>query len=418
MVRIAILSAIPVDRLPPAPYEFVFWNFLHSELGYLVKNSESTEMILASPTIKRIQFGEINLFDTYPLKLNLIPKYSQTRSHKTSKLALLWNVLLDFIFLGIHTLFSLAIVVKSRANVILDMGPYLSSFSAVLTSKLSRKPLIVWKRGDPIKNAMLHSLNKKSFVGSILLHFFTVLELISVRKANLVICDSLETIRTFQNYTNEKIVLLPTSVDLERFETRSIKRELIRNKLGISENNFVLLYAGRLETGKGIRRLIDVVQTLDNQFRLIIAGSGSLEHELRNMTKDYGIQNRVHFLGAVPYDMMPNILHASNCVILLSSAEGTPRILLEALACGKPIIASNVGGIAEMFSNNTAIGERVMEITPENISKAIHRTFRIEQDSELKMERALLRRNFINSHYSLKLIRKKFLNYIKDVEKL
>ncbi len=72
----------------------------------------------------------------------------------------------------------------------------------------------------------------------------------------------------------------------------------------------------------------------------------------------------------------------------------------------------------EMFSNNSAIGERVMEITTENISKAIHRTFRIEQDSELIMERALLRRNFINTHYSLKSARKKFLNYIKDIEKL
>ena len=173
---------------------------------------------------------------------------------------------------------------------------------------------------------------------------------------------------------------------------------------------------------KGINPIIDnatnrFVQTLNNQFRLIIAGSGSLEHELRNMTIEYGVQNRIHFLGAVPYDMMPSLLQASNCVVLLSSAEGTPRILLEALACGKPIIASNVGGIAEMFSNNSAIGERVMEITPENISKAIHRTFRIEQDSELKMERALLRRNFINTRYSLKILQKKFLNYIKDVEK-
>ncbi|MFQ6126639.1 MAG: glycosyltransferase [Candidatus Heimdallarchaeota archaeon] len=334
------------------------------------------------------------------------------------KLALLWNLLMDFIFLTLHVLCSLILIIKSRAHAILDMGPYLSSFSAVLVSILSRKPLIAWKRGDPIKNAILHSLSEKSVLSNLFLQFFIILEVISAQKADLVICDNSKTIHTFEKYASDRIVSLPTSVDLERFEYNANERQIQRKQLGFNTNDFVLLYAGRLEIGKGIRPLIEAVHISKDQIphiQLAIAGSGTLEQELRSLVLNYGVQDRVRFLGSVPYDGMPRLIHASDCVVLLSTAEGTPRILLEALACGKPIIASNVGGIAEMFAKNQTIGEQVMVTTPQNIISAFQKIIIKEQDSTRKPQNAILRCNLIAKHYSLQIIGKKFVRYIQAV---
>ena len=418
MIRIAVLSAIPVSSLPPKAQDFVFWNLIEEELGYLMKFSKSSGMVLTSPKIKTLHFGEINLARRSIVHLCLIPKYSQVRTHKMGKLSLLWNLILDFVFLIHHVICSLIIIIKSRANVILDISIYLSSLSAVLVSFLLRKPLITWKRGNPVKNAMLHSLSKKSIFSNILLRFFAVIEAISVRRSALVICDSSETIHMFKKYTASRIVYLPNCVDLKRFDHDPNGRYLLRKHLGFTAKNLVLLYAGRLEVGKGIRPLIEAVYTLKDhspRFQLVIAGSGTLEQELRSIVMNYGIQDRVRFMGAVPYNKMPHLLYASDCVVLLSTAEGTPRILLEALACGKPIIASNVGGIADMFAKNPIIGEQVMEITPPNIKLAIQNIAIGEQDSTLKAKNAILRRNFAAKHYSLQSIGKKFVRYIQHV---
>ncbi|MFX0194968.1 MAG: glycosyltransferase family 4 protein [Candidatus Hodarchaeota archaeon] len=418
MVRIVVLSAIPVSNLPPKAQDFVFWNLIEEELGYLMKFSKYSGMVLTSPTIKTIQFGEINLAGRSRVHLCLIPKYSQVRTHKTGKLSLLWNLIMDFIFLILHVLCSLIIIIKSRANAILDISIYLSSFSAVLVSFLLRKPLITWKRGNPIKNAMLHSLSKNSILSNILLRLYAIIEVISVRRSALVICDSFETIHMFEKYVTGRIVYLPNCVDLKRFDHDNNERQLLRKHLGFTVNDFVLLYAGRLEIGKGIRPLIEAVHIFEDhfpRFQLLIAGSGTLEQELRSLVSNYGIQDRVRFLGSVPYDKMPRLIHASDCVVLLSSAEGTPRILLEALACGKPIIASNVGGIAEMFAKNLNIGEQVMDATPQNIILAFQKIAIGEQDTTRKAKNAILRRNFVAKHYSLQIIGKKFVRYIQAV---
>ncbi len=418
MVQIAVLSAIPVNHLPPAAQDFVFWNMIGGELGWLLKSSAQNGMLLTSPMTRRFQFSKIKLSKTSTLLLHLIPKYSQVRTHKTGKLSLFWNLLMDFVFLIFHVFASLIIVVRSRAKIILDMGPYLSSFSATLVSMLLKKPLITWKRGNPIRNVKLHSLSSQSFLSNIFLRFFTILEIISIRKAALVVCDSSETVKMFEYYAKGQVVLLPTSVDLENFEVASKRRDSLRTRLNVTANDFVLLYAGRLETGKGLPSLIEAFNSLNNQkrqFKLIIAGSGSLDQELRSIVQEYGIQDRVQFLGSIPYEKMPQLLHASDCVILLSSAEGTPRILLEALACGKPIIASNVGGIADMFMKNPEIGQKVINYSPENIITAIHAAFLEEQDPTKKTKNELLRRNFIATHYSLNVIGTRFIEHIQRV---
>jgi len=418
MTRIAVLSAIPVNRLPPSTQDFVFWNIIGGELGWLLKSSAHNGMILTSPTTRKFQYSKIKLSKASTLLLYLIPKYSQVRTHKTGKLSLFWNLLMDFVFLLLHVFASLIIVVRSRAKLILDMGPYLSSFSATLVSILLKKPLITWKRGNPIRNVMLHSLSSQSFLSNIVLRLFTILEIISIRKAALVICDSSETVKMFECYAKGQVVLLPTSVDLEKFEAASKQRDSLRARLNFTANDFVLVYAGRLETGKGISSLIEAIYSVKDQkspFQLLIAGSGSLEQELRSLVQRYEIHDRVQFLGAIPYENMPQLLHASDSVILLSSAEGTPRILLEALACGKPIIASNVGGIAEMFVTNPEIGQKVINSSPENIISAIHATFLGEQDPTKKTKNALMRRNFIATHYSLDVIGTRFIEYIQKV---
>lgn len=149
----------------------------------------------------------------------------------------------------------------------------------------------------------------------------------------------------------EKIVTIYNGINTEYFQN-TFDVSVVRKKYVIDQGDFVIGTAGRLSKEKGHSYLIKAFADLvrDSQrVKLIIAGEGPLRKELENLVEELALSNHVTFLG---YEKnIVRFLSAIDLFILPSLTEGLPISLLEAMASGKPVIASKVGGIEEVIQD-------------------------------------------------------------------
>jgi glycosyltransferase involved in cell wall biosynthesis len=128
-----------------------------------------------------------------------------------------------------------------------------------------------------------------------------------------------------------------------------------RRDWGVPENAAVLVTVGGLVERKGFHRVIACMPELletHPELHYVVVGSpgpeGDYSKELKRQVSELGLQDRVHFLGALPPEGVCRALSAADVFVLSSRNEGWANVLLEAMACGLPVVASNVGGNAEV----------------------------------------------------------------------
>ena len=131
---------------------------------------------------------------------------------------------------------------------------------------------------------------------------------------------------------------------------------------------------GNLQEHKGQRLAIDALRCLrvkHPQARLVIVGDGPDGPALRAQAASLGLADHVHFAGLVPNAELARWYSAADVLVLGSSREGWPNVLLEAMACGTPVVATAVGGIPEVVQN-TSVGRLVAQREPAAFAAAIH----------------------------------------------
>jgi glycosyltransferase involved in cell wall biosynthesis len=117
---------------------------------------------------------------------------------------------------------------------------------------------------------------------------------------------------------------------------------------GRTDDPFTLLYAGRLLAQKGIGTLLEALNYLPSRVRLLAAGPGD-PSPWRAYASRLGVPvDKYKFLGRVPYPAMPELYHRAHAFVLPSFTESCPMAALEAMACGTPLVAANVGGVSEI----------------------------------------------------------------------
>ncbi len=124
------------------------------------------------------------------------------------------------------------------------------------------------------------------------------------------------------------------------------EREELRRQFGL--NGSTLAFAGRLTAQKSLERALQAVAGADG-VQLVIAGEGPERESLETQSRELGISGRVSFLGALPRERIVELFHAADATILTSSWENFPHTVVEALAVGTPVIAMEVGGVAEVL---------------------------------------------------------------------
>ncbi len=151
--------------------------------------------------------------------------------------------------------------------------------------------------------------------------------------------------------TEKKGVVIYNGIEVETFSHQTKRKEL-RQTLGVQENEIVVGTVGRLHRQKAQDILLQAFKKVLDQHpnvRLWIVGEGELRSGLERLAHDLGIGERVNWLGG--RTDIPELLSAMDVFVLSSLWEGQPIVLLEAMASGKPVVATNVDGIPEIVEN-------------------------------------------------------------------
>lgn len=154
----------------------------------------------------------------------------------------------------------------------------------------------------------------------------------------------------------EKIFWVPNGADSDLFSPGNSLEA--RKSLGWPESGKIVLYAGNIIQTKGLGDLVAAVELMekgegrDLDFVVVLAGPGSeYEKELKVVIETRGLGHRFRFPGAYPHERMPYLMRACYIFCLPSWREGWPLTAVEALTCGRPVVATKIGGIAELIES-------------------------------------------------------------------
>jgi len=225
------------------------------------------------------------------------------------------------------------------------------------------RPVVITARGTDLNLIPEHRLPRR------------MIRLAAERAAGLItVCAALKDSLVALGVSPERVTVLRNGVDLTLF--RPLDREAARRNLDLARPT--LLSVGALIPRKGHDLVIRAMRDLTD-FDLLIAGEGPEKETLRGLAANEGVSDRVRFLGRVAHEDLPGIYSAADALVLASSREGWANVLLEAMACGTPVIASDVWGTPEVVTCREA-GLLLRARTPEGIVAAARDLFAAPPD--------------------------------------
>jgi glycosyltransferase involved in cell wall biosynthesis len=213
---------------------------------------------------------------------------------------------------------------------------------------------------------------------------------------------------------HSKVVEIPNGVDTNLFRP-DLEAGSVRQHLGISDRQKILLFVGALDSAHHYRRvdlLIEAVhRTHDPNLQLIIAGSGNNLPVYKQLSLSLDLGSQVHFIGKIANRELPLIYSASDVVVLPSFVqEAFPLVLLEAMACGKPFIASNLPGVRSMVDN-----ENGLLVKPGDAIDLAEKISEILHDPGRQKEMGVRGRLKVEKDYSWEKINKRLEQTYQDV---
>jgi glycosyltransferase involved in cell wall biosynthesis len=150
-----------------------------------------------------------------------------------------------------------------------------------------------------------------------------------------------------------KVDVIPAGFNEDLFYP--IKKEIARENLGLSSKDPIILNISSLDDNKNLELFIKgIINILPNypKLRGFIIGDGQNYNKLRNMITQLGVGDHIQLMGALPHQAINQWINASDFVTLCSFIEGSPTVMYETLACGRPFLGSAVGGIPEIINTS------------------------------------------------------------------
>lgn len=231
---------------------------------------------------------------------------------------------------------------------------YPDGVAAIMLGRYFRKPVTITARGSDISLIPNYTLPRRMILWA------------ARRAAGLItVCRALKDAMVKLGVDAHRILPLRNGVDLNLFQP--VDREKHREALGLKQ--FTLLSVGYLVERKGHGLAIQALVSMPD-VELLIAGTGPDRGHLENLAKQLGVQNRVRLLGAIPHAELRYYYGAADALVLASAREGWANVLLESMACGTPVIASNVWGTPEVVEAPDA-GLLMQERTASGIVQAV-----------------------------------------------
>ncbi|WP_205763663.1 glycosyltransferase family 4 protein [Acidovorax sp. SRB_24] len=211
--------------------------------------------------------------------------------------------------------------------------------AAIIARKLG-KPFVCTARGSDITLYRQFATPNRLIRGAL-----------AASSANIGVCTDLVAQMIELGADPAKSLTLRNGVDLVRFQV--MDRAEARRQLGLPEQGLVLVSVGHLVEVKGHHLVIELLSRLP-EARLVIVGSGPWLQRLQSMAQSLGVQDRVTFAGSQPNEHLKTYYSAASALVLASSREGWANVLLEAMACGTPVVATRVNGTPEVVASPRA----------------------------------------------------------------
>ncbi len=212
---------------------------------------------------------------------------------------------------------------------------YPDGVAATMIGKALDKPVVVTARGTDINLIPQYAKPRK-----------LILQAAADCAAMITVCAALKDAIVGLGGTAQKITALRNGVDLELFQPED--KAQARAAFGMNDQ-FAIASVGHLIERKGHHLVVEALAQMPDA-ELYLAGGGEEETRLRMLAEDLGVTSRVHFLGAMPQAKLRTLYSAVDCLVLASSREGWANVLLEAMACGTPVVATNVWGTPEVVA--------------------------------------------------------------------
>lgn len=235
---------------------------------------------------------------------------------------------------------------------------YPDGVAAVLLGRRFGKPVVITARGTDVNLIPRYRLPRQMILWAAR-HAAGMITVARALKDNLVALG----------VPAGRIEVLRNGVDLQLF--RPVDRDGWRRRLGFRRTT--LLSVGNLVPLKGHDLAIRALRLLP-EMNLVIIGNGPERAALGTLARELGVSDRVTFAGALAQEDLRHYYGAADALVLASSHEGWANVLLESMACGTAVIASNVGGTPEMVAAPEA-GVMMVERTPEALADAVRGLF-------------------------------------------
>jgi len=254
-----------------------------------------------------------------------------------------------------------------------------SGLIGLIIGKLYRKPVVLTIRGSEIniRRELLKKISK---------YVFSKVDQLTAASYNLA-----EAAVKF-GVPESKIEMVLNGIDTEKF--RPYNKMEIRRKLNLPQKGKIVIFIGLLIPTKGpdyLLKAIPEVVRADKDVQFIFVGRGRLKDDLIKSAEKMGVKNRVRFVPNKPPDEIPYWLNAADIFVLPVTFDARPNIILEAMACGIPVVSSDIKGIRELIRD----GETGFLIPAKNSQKLAEKILFLLADENARNKTGEAGRNFI-----------------------
>ncbi|HEX8793398.1 MAG TPA: glycosyltransferase family 4 protein [Polyangiaceae bacterium] len=229
--------------------------------------------------------------------------------------------------------------VLRSADVVLATWAYPDGCAAILEARALGKPCVVKVHGTDV-NDLLRRRSVRAIAKRVL----------PLADAVVAVSRPLASELEALGVPRDRIHLVQNGIDASLFATT--ERAKARHALGLPQEERVILFVGRLEKRKGVFDLLDAFERARHRIdaRLVLVGEGVDGARVREAAS----RGRIRVVGARPHEEVARWMAACDVLVLPSWMEGTPNVVLEALSSGRPVVATRVGGIPDVLSDDRA----------------------------------------------------------------
>ncbi len=352
------MNILTITTLYPNEKQFRHGVFIETRLRHLVETGKVKAKVIApvpwfpfkSERFKQYavyadvpRVEQRNGLDIYHPRYLVIPKI---------------GMLMTPFFMAISIYREIKTLQKRQAFDLIDAHYFYPDGVAVaLANKVLKIPFIISARGTDINLIPQYKLPRKM-----------ILWAAEQAEASVTVCKALKDSMVQMGAEEKKIHVYRNGVDLELFKL--LDKSQCREKYKLYKKTLVSV--GHLIERKGHHLIIEAMTSLPD-YQLLIVGGGEEEKSLKKLVKQLNLCDQVRFLGEKKQKELTEIYNAADAMVLASSREGWANVLLESMACGTPVVATDIWGTPEVVQNQDA--GVLVKRTSESIVEGVNQLF-------------------------------------------